>query len=163
MLYGWFSIYSKFDLLGSVKKQNPKILLLFYKLEFVLLAFVKRKVMEVHSSSRNSYLMIQDKLLCSGVEAQIYHRHKGKQIPNRKYQIQRKHIAKNAVNHRRQCCAADRRRLDKPKNCPSVFLWQCQHQGCIKNRIASTVCKGSKKSHNAQRDKLFRYVSKTNE
>ena len=71
----------------------------FDKLEFVLLAFVKRKVMEVHSSSRGSCLMIQDKLLCSGVEAQIYHGRKGKQIPNRKYQIQRKHIASWRKKH----------------------------------------------------------------
>ena len=50
---------------------------------------------------KGGHLMIQHKFLGSGVEAQIQHRRKGKQISNRKYQIQRKHIAKNAVNYRR--------------------------------------------------------------
>ena len=45
--------------------------------------------------------MIYHKFLGPGVEAQIQHRRKGKQISNRKYQIQRKNIAKNAVNYRR--------------------------------------------------------------
>ena len=58
-------------------------------------------------------LMIQDKLLGSGMEAQIKHRRKGKNTACSKYQIQGKNIAKKSVNYRRKCRAANGSRLDE--------------------------------------------------
>ena len=82
------------------------------------------------------------------------------QISNGKYQIQRKYIAKNAVNHRGQRGSAHGCRLDQAQDSASVFLRQSQHQGGIEHRVAGTVGKGSQKCHHAQWHKLVGQVGK---
>ena len=60
--------------------------------------------------------MGQHKFSGSGVEAHIQHGRQGEQTSRRKYQIQRKYIAENAVDHRRKRGAADGCRIDESED-----------------------------------------------
>ena len=77
----------------------------------------------------------------SAVEAQIQHRPKGKQISNRKNQIQGDEITQHAVDHRGQRCAADGCRLDESENGTSVSSGRASMRDALKTVLPAQLAK----------------------